>query len=355
MGLFFLPLIFIQYETARWIWFIFENLFFIFSLKLISIAIDTLVSWKIILLTALAFQSFNPLALDLYNGQIHCFLLFLISLTWVFLKKDHETISGFFWGISLLIKQIAWPIFFLFLIYKKIKALYAGIITITIGYILTSILIGFHSIFNYYFNTLPSLTKHYMDCPWNISLWPIGTRVINGALFLTSESVNFFMQPLLSGNPFYYVIPFLLPVGILIVIIILIQKIQNLDSSFALLSGLSITINPIAWAYYNLFSMIPLAIVIKQLVALRFPSFVTSMSLFSFFAIAIDQLFWMQMTNYIQTGGWITNERFAHFNFNYLTHLFFFMPTLGAFILSFLAARPVEIPQRSVEKPPREE
>jgi len=35
--------------------------------------------------------------------------------------------------------------------------------------------------------------------------------------------------------------------------------------------------------------------------------------------------------------------------------LFVYVPTLGAFILSFLAARPVEIPQRSVEKPTREE
>ncbi len=355
LGLVLLPLAWFEYYTAQRIWYLCEIVFLLLTIRNLFLVAGVRLQWPWLILYTLAFAMINPSMGDLNLGQTTCFMVYLLSAMWLALKHNKDGLAGILWGISLMLKQLAWPLAFVLIVHKKYRTLLTACVCLLAGYLICGIIIGFPAIARYYFKTLPTLYEYHVNSPWNSALWAIGKRMTDGAYFESSNMPVFSLTPAFPNMKFLPVLPYIIPVTVLIFSLIQLIRHNDFDGSFALFSGLILLINPITWDYFYLFALIPLTRVVMTLYAKKFPYWETHLALFSFVTIAVNYAIWIELSILIENGTWFLKDTSKILHFHFFNYLFVYVPTLGAFILSFLAARPVEIPQRSVEKPTREE
>lgn len=343
LGLILLPIAFFDYYHAQKIWYLFEILFLLLTIHNLFLIADTHLHWRWIILYTMAFSIINPAVGDLGLGQVNCLLVYLLSAMWLSLKNNNEGSAGIYWGISLMLKQLAWPLLFVLIFHRKYRTIFWSAITITLGYIIIGYIVGTQAIIKYYVNTLPPLYEYHVNSPWNSALLTIGKRITDGAYFKSSNMPVFTLYPLfpqLKTSAFLtLLLQYLLPITVLFLSIIRMIQINSFDGSFALFSGLILLINPITWDYFYLFALIPLTRVIQQLRNQRFPLIATYLALLLFLIISIHYISWINFAILIEKGTLYVKDPTTVLTFHYTSYLPVYIPAIATLILSFMAAQ----------------
>lgn len=348
MCLFLFPLAYFDYATAKWIWFSLEIFFLFLSIYILTKTIGYHLHYFFILLLSLSFLGFFPIFRELFEGQVHLLMLLLLSIMWLSIKNNNDYLSGFIWGLCLLLKQISWPLIILFIIHKKYKLLFTAFFVVLLGYLIICYFFGYSSIITYLFITLPTVTHHYFDHPFNLSIWQIGNRLVEGASFCSLKGVVFTVYPLFSSNIPHIIFTIFIPILILIIASSLAYRTNDTFDLFPLFCGLCISLNPLSWSYYQVFSLILLAKFILKFKNHFLSSHLTNLALLLFLIISMHDYFWVQVSRFIESGHFSMIVMTNNLTYHYCTHLLFYTPTISAIILSFLTITPLESTRNNI-------
>lgn len=166
----FLPLLVVSYTVAAKIW-----VFLSIVAAILSLFITTKV-YKIkfysplpLFLAGLLFLSF-PMKFTLGMGQINTFILLLITLSFYYLNKKRENISGIYFAIPVLLKFFAVLLIPYFMYIKKWRLLTSSVITVLIATIIACVFIPLPIFINYYTHILPSLLSSWKGDYYNQAL-----------------------------------------------------------------------------------------------------------------------------------------------------------------------------------------
>ncbi|RJP33723.1 MAG: DUF2029 domain-containing protein [Candidatus Omnitrophota bacterium] len=309
MGVLFLPLAMFPYPTAKTIWLVSQFGCLFLSIRMFDRAGGKRSSiWRVGFITVIL-QAWYPVFIDVSNGQVNCMVLFLLTGCWLALRSRRSWTAGVLLGLSLLVKQIAWPVLILFLFKKDLRACLATTLTIFFGYIIAGVMVGFGRLYSYFTTILPAIANLYQANPWNLSLWTLGKRMFEGTgvdpeTGATFEIVTqpFFPSVVMSTIVFYFI-----PILCLILAAALIWKFLDSDWSFALLLCCSIILNPLSWPHYFVLALFPLFLIIRRLRENRFPPFETNLSIIIIMFLLPNIFVWKKLAAWAAGGFSATN------------------------------------------------
>lgn len=243
------PLAILHYQHAASVWLLFEILCIMISVYLILqwwMDRHSSLLWTGIV-TIILF-AWAPVYQGIILGQLMSLLTLLMILTWRCLRSDFQFLGGLFLGTSLALKFIGWPVVLFLILGKKWVAASAAVTVLIAWNAVAAMMIGLDSTFLYYREVGSIVEEIYRTNPSNFSIWSIGWRLgyKAGTLFTMS------------------LFPFFLLIIMVSLGIIMAKKTSNMDYSLSILTCLSILANPIAWNFYLVLLLLPIAIVWKN-------------------------------------------------------------------------------------------
>jgi len=265
--------------TVGYIWLILQFLCLFFSVYTSVLLHGTRLSLLAVLVTTFVLLIWAPVIGDMKSGNVNCIILLLLSCMWLALHKECQILAGVLLGLSLLIKQIAWPVLLLFIIKKKYLPLFSTLSTVIIGYFLIVPLVGMNSIYIYFSKSLPYASSIYGPDSLNLSLWSLGNRIFCGTKMNKSSLYNVVTEPLIGSEFCGRILSLVLPTVVLIVSVIVIGRMKSFDFGMSLMFSLTIVINPIAWHYYFVLLVLPVGRMLFWLSCHRFPRRITRLFL----------------------------------------------------------------------------
>ncbi len=297
MGIVFSPLALFSYRTAKCIWIVLQFIFLFFSFHQLTRLLGLNINKGKILILAIILQSWYPVYLDVSNGQVNYILLFLLTGTCLANKNKQFAFAGILLGISLIIKQIAWPILLLFLLHRNIRAILSCAITGIAAYSLAVALTGFSIISRYFREVLPTIADFYQMNPWNLSLWTLGKRIFHGIGADSDSDTTFeiIIKPLLQSPFLSNIISVLIPLIFLMLAAFIIWKYHRLEWSFSLLILCTIIVNPLSWPHYFVLAVFPIMCIVQYLIDHEFPSLPTNTALILFMFLLPNIFVWKNL------------------------------------------------------------
>jgi hypothetical protein len=269
VAIFSLPLGLLTYEQAAVLWFLFETACILAAIYLLLRQLGkqpTLAFTVLITLFALSWRQFM---VELVLGQLTSLLLVLLIGVWQALRSHKETLGGVLLGCMIALKLMAWPILFFLALRKRWRAVGAAGMVVATTNIAAALLMGFDKAINYYWKIGPAVASLFRAYYWNFSAWSIGWRLFEG--HGSSIPGSGVAPAVITAPALAQFLSYILPVTLLTVGLVLSTKARGSDASFGILVCISILINPVAWSYYLLLALVPIAIVGRYLVALNFP------------------------------------------------------------------------------------
>jgi hypothetical protein len=279
VGIIFLPLSLFSYETAVVFWFVFEIACLIGSICLLLLPASNHFSINKIAVITIIVLLYWPIRDELQLANVNMVLLLILSGMRFAYYKEHKVVTGILFGLSLLIKQIFWPVIFIFILFREWKIIISTILTTIIGYLISGLVVGFDKLWMNIFKVIPAITNYYSRTPWNISLLSLSTRIFKGLGMSADQPVqmSFLSAPPLINFP-AGVFPFwfALELIILLVFYYFLRSIRNFDSLLGVSICISILLSPLVWAYYLVFLLIPIIYILTTLWKEKFPRWKTN-------------------------------------------------------------------------------
>lgn len=246
---------YLPYYSANWLYFFIEYASLYLGIYvLLSFYMPKKRAFRISFPLLIAVSPFWPVFYECMHTNVNLILFLLYTLCWRSFKKNKPLWGGVYLGLSLLIKQTAWPIALVLLIKKNTAGFASCVAAIATGYAVTIGIVGYDYIYRYYTDYLPSITKFYHADPYNISLSTLGYR-----LFQPTEW-TFNIVPLLNNGLLWKIFCIAIPLCIMIAFAMLILRRNNFDVYYSLSLCASILLSPIAWETYSVFMILPIAL-----------------------------------------------------------------------------------------------
>lgn len=265
MGLLLMPLAFFDYYTARMIWLFMQIAFLLCSILLISYTLRRPFRIYESILIVVIIQVWSPVVQDLFQGQLNIFLLLNLVCMGTFWNKKRSFLSGMMLGIGLLIKQIIWPIFLLFLLFKDKIAAIACAVVVLLGYGIVGMYSGSDRLIYYCTEILPLNAKLYQDSPYNCSLWILG-RFFKECFHQPDPNMNSVTITPLIPLPFLAsCIEWGIPLLFFLILLFYIRKFRDRDIGFSTLVCACLLVNPYVWLHYQILLIIPIFQILKEL------------------------------------------------------------------------------------------
>jgi len=259
-----------EYPVAAGVWLCLEILCILICLiyflcynvpKLSPLAINFLI---------LVFLGTDAVFYELVMGQLQSFILLLMMLAWIFLRKGKDLAGGAAVGAALALKMIGWPLVLLLMVQRKWRVVLAAAAVFLGLNGFAAFAIGFERTAYYYLHVAPYVSSLYRSDPFNISLWSLGWRVFRGTESMVQVSL---VAPPLTRWDFGAV---LLSVGIPASFVLLTtvgaMRMRNPDAKFGLVCCVSALVNPIAWTHYGLLAVPAVIWLWRRLHLLGYPS-----------------------------------------------------------------------------------
>jgi hypothetical protein len=251
MGLIAMPFGALAYQVSAALW-------FCLSLAALMVSLHLLQKWAglrpwsgILAVLPFVVLAYPPVGQDLSLGQPTMFLLLLLTGALVSLRRGHEGRAGLLVGISLLIKQLAWPLVLLFLVRRQWRAFWASSATIVFGYALAVLRTGPGTLWRYLTTVLPNVGAIYRSSTFNTSPFSIPyVRVLARNI----GSVTFPSGP---PTPQQTAIGGVLCLTLLVASLLAIINRPDTEAAYCVMIAVSTVINPISWQFYQVLILIP--------------------------------------------------------------------------------------------------
>jgi hypothetical protein len=196
-------------------------------------------------------------------------LLVLLTCSWLALRSNKQVAGGALLGVVMALKLIAWPILLFLALRRKWRSVASGIAVALSANLIALLFIDFRTVLRYYSTIGKSVFMIYNAAQYNISTWAIGWKIFNG--IGTWVEYSFTAPPLIHSPQLAQCVSLALPLLVLVVGIILANKSDNFDTSFAILVCVSVLVTPVAWDHYLVWMAIPIVASAKRLAEQKFP------------------------------------------------------------------------------------
>ena len=284
-----LPLGWLTYQQAAIVWFAFELACILVSVYLLLHWLGLRPNLRFALICTLLTLAWNPFRDGLIVGQLMTLNLALLIGSWQMLRAGKEIRGGLLLGIAIAFKLIAWPMGIILVLHKKWRAIgAAGAVLVSTNGII-ALLVGSQSVADYYLKVGPLVSALYHAHIGNFSLCSIGWRVFAGTGSPVLTGVN--APPLVDAPNLACYIALILPVILLAVGIFLAMRASTFDTSFGIMTCVSLLISPLTWSHYLILALIPMAIVLRCLFALDLPKTETNLAILLGLLLCIPQSF----------------------------------------------------------------
>ena len=279
------PLVFLDYPTAATVWLVLEVISLVAAIYLLGrlAGFHLPVGWTLSI-TIMSLAWF-PVLQELQRGQVGILLLLLLTGFYLSLRSNRFFVGGMLLGISILVKQIAWPVIILLLLRKRWNILLGAASVVLPGYLLMLQVIGFGSLARYFVEVLPQVSALYRNLIWNFSLWTIGFRLFGGTTGIISPP----LVQLPSAAPIASVV---VPAIALLVACYLTRTPFDLEWGIGVMLCLSTVVNPVAWPHYLVIMLPIVALVTRQLIGRGFPMRETSLAFLVGALLFVDHPRW---------------------------------------------------------------
>jgi hypothetical protein len=149
---------------------------------------------------------------------------------------------------------------------------------------------------DYYFKVGIQVNAIYCVRELNYSVWTIGQR-------LFTESGHYILwSPLWNSQLLAKILTVLAPVVVLIVALRAAMRVKHFDTAFALLMGIGVVLNPIAWLHYLLLALPALALLLRRLHTLHWPRQITCIVLSLIIALSLPETIYLDLARLFAVG-----------------------------------------------------
>jgi len=255
------PLAPFDYQTGATIWFLLEALAIVAIVVLLSHHVkekQTLIEWPLIVLAGFAWHPFGQ---ELVLGQLGAPLLLLLVLAWRSLRAGRDVKGGVFLGLSLSIKLFTWPILLFYLLRRRWRASFATVASAVLVNLLSVLVIGVEPVRYYFFEVSGQVFDSYKSAEYNLSLWTVGWRLFQGTGSPVLKDMH--AHPLVNAPAIAPIVSILVVGTVLMAGLVLAWRMRDSDSSFGILTCVSILISPVAWPHYLMQAALPAVIAIR--------------------------------------------------------------------------------------------
>jgi hypothetical protein len=251
-----LPLAGFAYENARVIWTLINILLLAVSLAII--VRETEFSIRLALAFLALTLAFEPLWVNLRQGQAYILLLFLSTVCWSAYRRKHNQTAGVALGLMLVFKSAGVLLPLLLLRRKRWRALASCLATIAVVFLVSLISLGAAS------------WGKYLDALWHGRNEPDlmvtayqSAYSLSHHLFTYDATWN--AQPLVRQSQIGAALALVSVLMVLIVAGFILARDRSDDQSFAALMIAAIVISPYSLAYHYTLMLLPIAIIASQL------------------------------------------------------------------------------------------
>ncbi|MBV9169035.1 MAG: DUF2029 domain-containing protein, partial [Chloroflexi bacterium] len=192
-------------------------------------------------------STWDPVAQDLGLGQVTLQIVVLLLLAEWYWTRKRPALAGVLFGLSLLIKPLAWPWFLVMLRHGDWRAMAGSVGTVVVGYGLVALRLGPAPIVDYVRRVLPEISAGYVSEPTNTSVWVIGPRLFQSSP-TTAAVVSGALVAALLGAVWWAAAPK-----------------RPLSYALSMATAVSTIVNPISWLYYLVLTIQPGAHVLAYL------------------------------------------------------------------------------------------
>jgi glycosyl transferase family 87 len=179
-----------------------------------------------VLVTLGVFISWQPIFIDLIRGQVMLTILLLLTLTWLAFRSNRDVGAGLLLGLSLSLKFYGWPIFILFVLMRRWKAVFASAGLFAFCNALMVGWLGIGVFKDYFLTVAPGIAQFWTQNLVNFSAMSFGNRLIGPP----------------AGTLFFLIT--------LCICIYAALRARDLDHSFMVMLAASTILAPISWIHY---------------------------------------------------------------------------------------------------------
>jgi len=241
VGLLALPLGWLSYPSAVRVWFGVELVSLLIAVGLLVRGAGLPIRLRNAPLMALALVAWPPVTLELGLGQLMLPLLLGLAGAQLALLGGRAALGGALWGLTLLVKPIAWPWLIVLAWRRDWRSLAAAALVVLTGGVLSLLAIGVGPTTTYLTRVLPVMAGAFFTEPTNISLWTVAPRLGNATLSAV------------------------LPAAIVLVALVWARRRASLGASLAMMTIVSLLVSPIVWHFYLVLALLPLAQIVAEL------------------------------------------------------------------------------------------
>jgi hypothetical protein len=240
-GLFALPFALTSYVSADAAWFILQLVCLVASVALLGRGAGLGLRPPHVAFVSFLLVGWPPVVLELGLGQSTLPLLTLLAAAQLALLTGRSKLAGLLLGVGLLLKPLAWPWLLVLAHRRDWAALATTAVTMLIGYALVAAREGPERLGNYFFHVLPEWNAGFLHEPTNASLVAVGQRLFTD-------------QPLLAQ-----VVSLALIAAVLVLVWWSAAPSRPITLALGVATAASIMIGPVAWAYYPVLALLPIA------------------------------------------------------------------------------------------------
>lgn len=221
-----LPFSFLPYFWATALWTLLELVCLVVSSILILREFGGRRASTPVILSILVFWCWRPVYVDLYLGQIMLFILLVLTLTWICLRRGHDLTAGLLLGVVFTVKLYGWPLILFLVLKGRWKSVGAAAAIFIASNLLMIELLGSGPVLDYYLKVGPSVAAIYQTDIANFSVLISGRR-----LYGSLGSVVLFL-------------------GVAVITLGLAMKTRNADRAYMIVLVGTVILQPISWIHY---------------------------------------------------------------------------------------------------------
>jgi membrane-associated PAP2 superfamily phosphatase len=266
LGLVLVPLASLNYGTAEVCWLGVQVGCLLLALYLLARRFYRQKSRATLVGLAILCLAWRPVQADLQWGNVDLMLLALLSGAGLCIHRSKREWAGGLLGLSMLIKPVAWPILLGLVVRRDWRAASAAVAVGVVGLSLCALLVGLNQPIAYVTRVLPEVSAIYQTSAGNISLASVAWHAFKGATTgELSGQRDVVALPVVASPLVAEAASIALPVIATGLGLLLAGRWKSAEWSFALLVALSVEVSPISWDLYEMFLILPIALVVVWL------------------------------------------------------------------------------------------
>lgn len=292
-----LPLTLLRYEQAAVVWLLFQlgclALSVVLLLRILGLERG---KWRVAAVSFLLF-GWWPLTMELWFANLNLCLLVLFLGAWLALREGKDGLGGALLGSLLLLKLAGWPIVLWLVFERRWRGAWVAGLFFGGAHLLAIGLHGWGVVRDFYLKVGPQVGALYRVRELNFSTWTIGRRLF------TQSGYYLISAPLWESPLLVKLLTVLAPAIVLIIALRASLLVRHFDTSFGLLMGIGVVLNPIAWHYYLLLAAPALALLLRRLHTLHWPRPMAAVVISLMVALSLPQPIYAGAASFFAVGA----------------------------------------------------